>query len=29
VLAALKKGKIHPERYASYVRMRLSQDESN
>jgi ribosome biogenesis GTPase len=27
VLAALKRGEIHPERYASYVRMRLSQDE--
>jgi ribosome biogenesis GTPase len=27
VLAALKKGKIHPGRYASYVRMRSSQDE--
>ena len=27
VLAALEHGKIHPDRYASYVRMRLSQDE--
>jgi ribosome biogenesis GTPase len=27
VLAALKRGEVHPERYASYVRMRLSQDE--
>jgi ribosome biogenesis GTPase len=27
VLAALEQGKIHPDRYASYVRMRLSQDE--
>ncbi len=27
VLAALENGKIHPDRYASYVRMRLSQDE--
>jgi ribosome biogenesis GTPase len=27
VLAALEKGEIHPDRYASYVRMRLSQDE--
>lgn len=27
VLAALESGKIHPDRYASYVRMRLSQDE--
>jgi ribosome biogenesis GTPase len=27
VLAALKHGEVHPERYASYVRMRLSQDE--
>jgi ribosome biogenesis GTPase / thiamine phosphate phosphatase len=29
VLAALEKGEIHPERYASYVKMRLSQEESN
>jgi ribosome biogenesis GTPase len=27
VLAALENGEIHPDRYASYVRMRLSQDE--
>ena len=27
VLAALEHGEVHPERYASYVRMRLSQDE--
>jgi ribosome biogenesis GTPase len=27
VLAALERGEVHPERYASYVRMRLSQDE--
>jgi ribosome biogenesis GTPase / thiamine phosphate phosphatase len=27
VLSALEQGKIHPDRYASYVRMRLSQDE--
>jgi ribosome biogenesis GTPase / thiamine phosphate phosphatase len=27
VLLALKSGEIHPERYASYVRMRISQDE--
>ena len=27
VLAALARGDVHPERYASYVRMRMSQDE--
>ena len=27
VLTALEQGEIHPERYASYVKMRLSQDE--
>ena len=27
VLAALEKGAIHSERYASYLKMRLSQDE--
>jgi ribosome biogenesis GTPase len=27
VLAALGRGEVHPDRYASYVRMRLSQDE--
>ena len=27
VLAALENGEIHPDCYASYVRMRLSQDE--
>jgi ribosome biogenesis GTPase len=27
VLAALERGEIHPERYASYVRMRMGQDE--
>jgi len=27
VLAALERGEVHPERYASYVKMRLSQDE--
>jgi ribosome biogenesis GTPase len=27
VLAALERGEIHPKRYASYVKMRLSQDE--
>jgi ribosome biogenesis GTPase / thiamine phosphate phosphatase len=27
VLAALQRGEVHPERYASYVKMRLSQDE--
>jgi ribosome biogenesis GTPase len=27
VLAALEHGKVHPERYASYVRMRLGRDE--
>lgn len=27
VLAALDRGEVHPARYASYVRMRLSQDE--
>ena len=27
VLAALERGEVHPDRYASYVRMRLSQDE--
>jgi ribosome biogenesis GTPase len=29
VLAALGRGEVHPDRYASYVRMRLSQDEYN
>ncbi len=29
VLAALERGEVHPERYASYVKMRLSQDEYN
>ena len=27
VLAAMARGEVHPERYASYVRMRLGQDE--
>jgi ribosome biogenesis GTPase len=27
VLAALERGEIHPERYTSYVKMRISQDE--
>ena len=27
VLEALERGEVHPDRYASYVRMRLSQDE--
>lgn len=27
VLEAVERGKVHPDRYASYVRMRLSQDE--
>lgn len=27
VLSALERGEIHPERYSSYVKMRLSQDE--
>lgn len=29
VLAALESGDIHPDRYASYLRMRLSQDEQD
>jgi ribosome biogenesis GTPase len=28
VLAAVEQGQVHPDRYASYVRMRLSQDDS-
>lgn len=29
VLAAVERGEVHPKRYASYVRMRLSQDEND
>jgi ribosome biogenesis GTPase / thiamine phosphate phosphatase len=29
VLAAVDRGEVHPKRYASYVRMRLSQDEND
>ncbi len=29
VQAALKRGEVHPERYASYVRMRMGQDEQD
>jgi ribosome biogenesis GTPase len=29
VLAAVERGEVHPERYASYVKMRLSQDEND
>ena len=29
VQAALKRGEVHPERYASYVRMRIGQDEQD
>jgi ribosome biogenesis GTPase len=29
VLAAVARGEVHPKRYASYVRMRLSQDEKD